>query len=236
MSQLDPSQMSRRQQIAETYRITREADATIGLKLAGCFAGGAVIGFVLFWLLPPSHGAFNWILAGIGAILLGVIAALFLFSRAAQKAAYSRIEGQPGAAAAALNMLRRGWTTTPGIAVDKSRNLVHRVVGPPGVVLVGEGPSVNQLRVLLNSERVKTQRVLGDWPVHVLICGDGEGEIPLPKLSSHVMKMKREVQPGEITDILNRVKALDATRGTLPIPKGPVPTSMKGMRGNVRGR
>jgi hypothetical protein len=36
--------------------------------------------------------------------------------------------------------------------------------------------------------------------------------------------------------VLNRIKALDATRGTLPLPKGPIPTSMKGMRGQMRGR
>ena len=40
----------------------------------------------------------------------------------------------------------------------------------------------------------------------------------------------------KITDILNRIKALEAVQGKLPIPKGPVPNSMKGMRGNLRGR
>ncbi len=39
-----------------------------------------------------------------------------------------------------------------------------------------------------------------------------------------------------MTDVLQRIKALDATRGTIPMPKGPVPTSMKGQRGNLRGR
>ncbi len=39
-----------------------------------------------------------------------------------------------------------------------------------------------------------------------------------------------------MTDILNRLKALDANRSTIPIPKGPVPTSMKGMRQNMNGR
>ena len=39
-----------------------------------------------------------------------------------------------------------------------------------------------------------------------------------------------------MTDVLNRLKALDAQRGTIPLPKGPVPTVMKGMRGQQRGR
>ena len=40
----------------------------------------------------------------------------------------------------------------------------------------------------------------------------------------------------DMTDLLYRIKALDANRSNIPLPKGPVPTSMKGMRGNLRGR
>lgn len=236
MSQLDPSSLSRRQQFAETYRITREADPQIPWKLLGAFVVGAIVGGVIGWLLPPGHGFANVLWIVLFALLIGLILSLVLFSRRAQQAAYARIEGQPGAAAAALNMLRRGWTSTPGVAIDKSQDLVHRVVGPPGVVLVGEGPSASRLRSLLTSERTKTQRVLGDYPVQMLVVGDGADETPLPRLTATIMKMKRQVSPGEITDILNRLKALDATRGTLPLPKGPVPTSMKGFRGNLRGR
>ena len=39
-----------------------------------------------------------------------------------------------------------------------------------------------------------------------------------------------------MTDLLYRIKALDANRSNIPLPKGPVPTSMKGQRGNLRGR
>ena len=52
----------------------------------------------------------------------------------------------------------------------------------------------------------------------------------------HVQKLGRNVKPAEMTDILQRLKALDAQRGKLPLPKGPVPTSMKGMRSQQRGR
>ena len=66
--------------------------------------------------------------------------------------------------------------------------------------------------------------------------GNDEGQVPLPKLVRHVQKLGRAVKPAEMTDILNRLKALDAQRGKLPLPKGPVPTSMKGMRSQQRGR
>jgi hypothetical protein len=68
------------------------------------------------------------------------------------------------------------------------------------------------------------------------VCGREEGQVPLPKLTRHVSKLGRQVKPAEMTDILNRLKALDAARPNIPLPKGPVPTSMKGMRQNMRGR
>jgi hypothetical protein len=132
-------------------------------------------------------------------------------------------------------MLRRGWTTEPAVAFNKQQDVVHRVVGPPGIVLVGEG-NPNRLRPLLTSERKRHERVLYEIPVTEVIVGDGEGQVPLPKLVRHVTKLGRKVKPAEITDLLNRLKAIDASRGKVPMPKGPVPTSMKGMRGNLRGR
>jgi len=235
MSELDPSTMSRTQQMREAFKITRSVDPTLPLLLAATFVVCGAVGFVLGWLMPGT-GLFNWVFGILGLVLFGVLGTLLIFSRRAQKAAYSRLEGQTGGAASALTMLRRGWQNTPAVGFDKNQNLVHRVVGPPGVVLVGEGTSPSRVRALLAAERRKHQRVLPDTPINEIVVGNGEGETPIKSLNSTLTKMKRQVKPYEITDILNRLKALDATRGTLPMPKGPVPTSMKGMRQNMRGR
>ena len=72
--------------------------------------------------------------------------------------------------------------------------------------------------------------------MHEIIVGNGEGQVPLAKLSRHIQKMKRQVQPAEITDILARLKAIDASRPASRCPRARCPTSMKGMRGNMRGR
>jgi hypothetical protein len=112
---------------------------------------------------------------------------------------------------------------------------VHRVVGPPGIVLVGEG-NPHRLRQLMTSERRKHERVAAEVPIHEIICGREEGQVPLPKLARRIQKLGRQVKPAEMTDILNRLKALDAQRSAIPLPKGPIPTNMKGMRGNMRGR
>ena len=123
------------------------------------------------------------------------------------------MEGQPAAGAGALQMLRRGWKVDPVVGFTKQQDVVHRVVGPPGIVLVGEGSSPSRVKQLLATERKKHERVAYGVPIHEVVCGNGEGEVPLPKLVKHVQKLGREVKPAEMTDILQRLKALDAQRG-----------------------
>ncbi|HET8719310.1 MAG TPA: DUF4191 domain-containing protein [Nocardioidaceae bacterium] len=225
-----PAKEGRLKQIAASYRMTRQADPRIGVILLGVFVLFAAIGFGVFWLLPGM-----WAFDLVGAIMVGLIAALFVFGRRAQKAAYAQIEGQPGAAAAALGMLRRGWKLDAAVAFNKNQDVVHRVVGPPGIVLVGEG-NPNRLRTLLATERRKHERVVADVPVHEVICGDGPDAVPVSKISKHVSKLGRQLKPADMTDVLYRLRALDANRSNIPLPKGPVPTNMKGMRQNMRGR
>lgn len=231
----EPDKMGRVQQFRETYRMTKKSDPAIGLWVWGSFAVVGALGFFVFYVLLPGSGVLSLVLAIIGALLFGTLAALIIFGRRAQSAAYRQMEGQPGAAAAALRMLRRGWKSDVAVAFTKQQDVVHRVVGPPGIVLVGEG-NPNRLRQLMATERRKHERVVSDVPIQEVVCGNGEGQVPLPKLVRHVQKLGRKVKPAEMTDILNRLKALDAQRSALPIPKGPMPTSMKGQRGNLRGR
>lgn len=230
----DPSTMSRRQQIMATYSMTKQTDPRIGLWLLGSFLLAGLVGFAIFWLLP-GDGTISTVFAVIGGILLGILGALLVFGRRAQAAAYARMEGQTGAGASALTMLRKGWKTDPMVAFNRQQDVVHRVVGPPGIVLVGEG-NPTRLRGMLTEERRKHERVAAGTPVHELQCGDAEGQVPLPQLVKKVRKLGRQVKPAEITDVLHRLKALDARRSAVPMPKGPVPQNMKGMRGNMRGR
>jgi hypothetical protein len=226
-----PEKQGRLKQMALVYKMTRESDRRIGPLLLGVFVLAAAIGFAVFYLVLPG----SWIFALVLALLIGVLATLIVFGRRAQKAQYAQVEGQPGAAAAVLNQLRRGWKVEPGVAFNRQQDLVHRVVGPPGIVLVGEG-NQQRLKGLLATERRKHERVARDTPIHEVVAGDGPGAVPIPKLTRHVTKLGRDLKPGDMTDVLQRLRALDATRSNIPIPKGPVPTSMKGARGNTRGR
>jgi len=226
-----PGTDGRLKQMRTVYKMTGETDPRIGLILLGVFVVAAAVAFaVLFFALPGS-----WVFPLITSLLIGVLAALIVFGRRAQRAQYRQIEGRPGAAAAALGQLRRGWKVEPGIAFNRNQDLVHRVVGPPGIVLVGEG-SPHRLRSLLATERRKHERVASETPIHEVISGDGDGAVPIPKLTRYVTKLGRQLKPAEMTDVLQRLKALDATRSNIPIPKGPVPSNLKGARQNMRGR
>jgi hypothetical protein len=232
----EPPKLKRRQQFAQTYQMAKKSDPAIGRFILLFALGGFVVGFVVFWLVVGRTGILGIILSVIGALMVAALAGLIVFSRRAQRAVYGQLEGQTGAAAGALGLLKRGWHVDNAIAFDKQQDIVHRVVGPPGIVLVGEGASVARVRSLLVSERKRHQRIAVDAPVHEIVVGKAEGQIELAKLSRHIQKMKRQVQPADITDILSKLKAIDASRPVVPMPKGPVPTSMKGMRGQLRGR
>ena len=231
----EPEKSGRLRQFAQTYQMAKKVDTALGWWIIGSFVVAAVVGFAIFWVVTGGGGPISIAISVVGALMLGVLAALVVFSRRAQAAAYRQMEGQLGAGAGALRLLKRGWTVDNAVAFTKQQDVVHRVVGPPGIVLVGEGNS-GRLKSLMASERRRHERVVTETPVHEIVVGAGEGQVPLPKLARHIQKMKRQVAPAEITDILARLRAIDASRPPVPMPKGPVPTSMKGMRGNLRGR
>jgi hypothetical protein len=219
----------RLRQIAQAYRMTKKYDRRIGLRLLGIFVlVGGVLGFAGYVFLNPVIGV------SLG-VTTGLLAVMLVFGRRVERAAYAQVEGQPGAAAAGLQMLRRGWDVKPGVAFTKNQDVVHRVVGRPGIVLVGEGNPA-RVRNLLTVERRKHARVAGEAPITEVVAGDDVGEIPVRKLAKHVQKLPKRITPGDMTDLLARLRALDAMRPQAPIPRGPVPTSAKGMRRMMQGR
>jgi hypothetical protein len=154
------------------------------------------------------------------AVLMGVLAALIVFGRRAQGSAYRQVEGQPGAAAWVLEGMRGDWRVTSGVAGTTQLDAVHRVLGRPGIILVAEG-SPSRVRNLLAQEKKKVARVVGDTPIYDIIVGDDEGQIPLRKLSAHVMKLPRNLTGAEVNSLGRRMSALGGAR--MPVPGGPLP-------------
>ena len=177
-------------------------------------AVGIIIVFVVIGLLTGTAG----FLIPLG-VLLGLLAAIILFGRFAQRAQYSAIEGQPGAAAAILQSMRGNWTVTPAVTANRNMDVVHRAVGRPGVVLVGEG-APSRLTGLMAAEKKKTARVAHDVPIFEFQVGNGEGQIPVSQLQRKVMRLPRNLRPAAVSDLNYRLKALQPS---LQMPKGPLP-------------
>ena len=177
-------------------------------------AVGIIVVFVLIGLLTGT-AAF---LIPLG-LLLGLLAAMVLFGRFAQRAQYAAIEGQPGAAAAILQSMRGNWTVTPAVTANRNMDVVHRAVGRPGVVLVGEG-APSRLTGLMAAEKKKTARVAHDVPIFEFQVGNGEGQIPVSQLQRKVMRLPRNLRPAAVSDLNYRLKALQPS---LQMPKGPLP-------------
>jgi len=221
-------------QMRQAYQITKRSDRNIGLILLLTFlvVGGAfaTLGYFVF-----GHGVIGLIITIVFGLLTGVLGVLIVFGRRAEKAAYAQVDGQRGAAAGALQMLRRGWEVKPAVSFNKNQDVVHRVVGRPGIVLVVEG-NPNAVRGLLAAEIKKHSRVGGESvPVTGIIVGKEQGQVPLTKLVKHVNKLPKKIKPAQMTDVIYKLKALDAMRPAAPMPRGPVPTSMKGNRKAMRG-
>ena len=154
------------------------------------------------------------------AIIAGGLAALILFGRRAQGSAYRQVEGQPGAAAWVLEGMRGDWRVTSGVAGTAQMDAVHRVLGRPGVILVAEGVP-GRVRGLLAQEKKKVARIVGDTPIYDIVVGDDEGQVPLRKLSAHVMKLPRNLTAAEVNALGRRLSAMGG--GRMPVPGGPLP-------------
>jgi hypothetical protein len=200
--------------VRQAYSLTRKNDPRLPWYLLITFVVVAAVVEVLGILFASPYISIPL------AILLGVLAAMIVFGRRAQGSAYRQVEGQPGAASWVLEGMRGDWRVTSGVAGTPQLDTVHRVLGRPGIILVGEG-SPNRVRGLIAQEKRKVARVVGDTPIYDILVGDDEGQVPLRKLSSHVMKLPRNLSAAEVNSLGRRMAALGGPR--MPVPGGPLP-------------
>jgi hypothetical protein len=200
--------------IKQAYTLTRKNDPKLPWVMLIAFV--VVAGLVeLIGILLSSPFLFLPL-----ALITGGLAALILFGRRAQGSAYRQVEGQPGAAAWVLEGMRGDWRVTSGVAGTAQLDAVHRVLGRPGVILVAEGvPS--RVRGLLAQEKRKVARIAGDTPIYDIVVGDDADQVPLRKLSAHVMKLPRNLSAAEVNSLGRRMSAMGGAR--MPVPGGPLP-------------
>ncbi|MDP9117738.1 MAG: DUF4191 domain-containing protein [Actinomycetota bacterium] len=218
---------AKRQSRRETWRnmrqaftLTRENDPRF-LPYLVLFAVVAAAAVYLVTFLTTSSP----ILPIPFSLIAAVLAAMLVFSRRAQRSMFTQAEGQPGAAGWMLQQQLRGdWRLTQAVAGTTQLDAVHRLVGRPGVVLVGEG-APHRVRGLIAQEKKKVARMTGDTPIYDIIVGTGEGDLRLAKLSRYLVKLPNNLSKEQVGALDKRLAALGGARNQLP--QGPLPPGAK---------
>ena len=241
MSEQSEKKPGRIGQVRQAYRAIKSLDPNLGWWMLLAAVGVAAVlvggGFLI-------GGWWRWygILIAIPSALL---AAVIVMNRRGNTAMYGALDGQPGAAGAALTgMGRRGWyADQEPVALEGARGtraqdmagaaMVFRALGRPGIVLIGEGPT-GRVTKLLKQEEKKVARVAPGVPVHLWVVGDGEGQVPVKKISGKLTRMRPVLTKAETSVVNKRLKSLGGMRP--PLPKGIDPTKARVDRKAMRGK
>jgi hypothetical protein len=240
--QKDPNKPGWFKQLRQVVSMTRKADpAALWWVLLAALAVLVVGLLVGLWL-----DMIIYVL--ILALPLALLAAVIVLGRRAERAAFAQIEGKPGAASAVLQQLRRGWyydqepvAAEAGGQMRGMRDLhnaamVFRAVGKPGVVLIADGPAGAAKRLTVSETRKITRVVGEEVPVHSIVVGRGEGQVPLPKVVKTIKKMPRRISNDDAVAVQQRLKAL-VGRNRPPVPAGMDPMKPpRASRRALRGR
>ncbi|WP_313675739.1 DUF4191 domain-containing protein [Mycolicibacterium sp.] len=219
----------RRTQIWQAFQMQRKEDKRLLPYMIGAFLLVVAVSVAVgLWI-----GGFTAYLFIVLGIVLGVLVAFIIFGRRAQKNVYRKAEGQAGAAAWALENMRGQWRVKPGVAATGHLDAVHRVIGRPGVIFIGEG-SPARVKPLLAQEKKRTARLVGEVPIYDFVIGNADGEVPLAKLERHLNKLPANITVKRIDALESKLDALGSRLGpAAAMPKGPLPPQAK-LRGVQR--
>jgi hypothetical protein len=173
-----------------------------------------------------------WLPVGILLTLLGVLIVLNVRSNAAMMNA---AEGQPGAAAQLVENMRGDWRVTTAVSSTTQMDMVHLVLGRPGVILLAEGHP-QRVRSLLGQEKRRLAKVIGNAPMYDYVVGTGEDELSVRKLRTTLMRLPRNLTGKDVNALDKRLTALAARP---QLPKGAIPKNMRPSKGafrQMRGR
>ena len=229
----------RLKQFVYAYQVTKKLDPKLPVALLGWGLGAAAVVFVVFYLLFGSN-IVGLIATVVVTIMAGLMAVLSTLSRRVQRSAYKQLDGQTGGGWAVIEQsVKRGWSKTPAVQFNQQQDMVHRLIGRAGIMLVAEGDPVRTAKLLAN-ERKAIARYLGpDVPVDEVYVGDdtGAGQIPINKLAPYLTKRglrgKTLLSPSQISEYGKRLQAISKTPMDM-MPKGPMPKGNRMPRGNFR--
>ena len=189
---------------------------------------GPIAAGIAFAIMATGGEPISFVVSIIFGVLAGLLGFLIVLGQLTQRLMYSNLQGQPGAVSALIkNQLRRSWrgNDTP-IRMNKNQDIVYRVVGKPGVVIVSEGVR-SRVAPLVEDARREVQRIVPGVPVNLLHVGsDG---LTLKEFFPALYKIKGRVRPAEIVVVSNRLNSIAKTPASM-MPKGIDPTKMRAPR------
>jgi hypothetical protein len=197
-------------------------------------AVAAVVVPLLLVGLAVGVGGWSVVWVPLG-ILVALLAALIVLNLRSNRAMMNAAEGKPGAAASILESMRGDWRVTPAVSSTTQFDMVHLVIGRPGVILLGEG-NPQRVRSLLGQEKRRLSKVIGTAPLYDYMIGTGPEELSIRKLRSTLMRLPRNLTGKDVNALDKRLTAL-STRPRMP--QGAIPKDMRPPKGafrQMRGR
>ena len=237
-----PPPTGRFAQFGYAYKLTKRLDPQLPYVMLGYGGGAAVVVFVALFFLTGGS-IFGLVIGIVLALLFGLLASVITLNRRVQKAQYKQADGQPGAAFQLMEAdrrLKRNWQMTPHVQFNRQQDMVHRLIGRGGLVLVAEGDP-SRVKQLLANERKSISRFLGpDVQVDEMVVGSDEaaGQIAVPKLMRTLTRRglsKNQLTALQASEYSRRLEAVAGKTGPMAnMPKGPLPKGARMPRGGQR--
>ena len=217
--------VGRLKQIGQVFSFTAKQDKWFVPLLAAAVLIPLAVTVVVVLL------GFGWVWIPVG-VMVTLLAALIVLNLRSNAAMMNVAEGQPGAAAQIVENMRGDWRVRPAATSTTQFDMVHVVIGRPGVILLGEGQP-QRVRSLIGQEKRRLSKVIGNAPLYDYMIGQGEGELSIRKLRTTVMKLPRNLTGKDVNALDKRLGALMARP---QMPKGAIPKSMRPTKGQRQQR
>ena len=220
-----PEKVSTRErfkQMGQVVAFTAKGDKTfvplaVGVALIPLIALALILVFTTFTIF-----SLVWVLA---MVMLAFVGFMVVLRNRSNHVFMNQAEETPGAAAQVIQNIPRGdYRVTPAYASTTQFDMIHLVLSRKGVILVAEGPNPQRIRQMLGQEKRRLAKVIGSAEMKDILVGYGEGEVPLRKLQSTLVRMPNVISPKDVNALDTRLKALTARP---QMPKGAIPKNMR---------
>ena len=223
-----PKEPGRLKQMWQVFQTTRKHDSLLTPLILLALLLPIVTGVLVAVFSGGIAAKVLWVVTG---LLVGILLAMIILGRRAERTAYRQISGQTGAVGAVIqNALRRGWqgSEMPVAVNPKTQEAIYRVVGRGGVALITEG-SATRMQRMRNDEERKVKRVLPNVTITHLSVGIEPDQTKLEDLSRTLVKLPKALSRAQVTQVRNRLLSLQQG-GPVGIPKGIDPMRVRSQR------